>query len=91
MLPTKGMSGRSATELIESRHKELTQLVETQGGFEGIDQEVKTELAQFDSKVVPPGRLNALPLIWGSIRFLAIYGKWSWWSKPKPPMPPSPL
>jgi hypothetical protein len=27
---------------------------------------------------------DAAPLIWGSIRVLAVYGKWSWWRKTKP-------
>jgi len=82
-------AARGIAELIESNRGELAQLVDLQGGFSGIDQKVKTELAEFGNLVVTNGRQKGLPFIWGSIRILAIYGKWSWWRDP--PRPPSPI
>jgi hypothetical protein len=27
---------------------------------------------------------NNAPIVWGSIRVFSVYGKWSFWRKPKP-------
>jgi hypothetical protein len=90
MLMPMDTTGSSLPELIKSKRAEFTQLVEIQGGFSGIDQEVKAELAKLEALVVTNGRaMMGLPFIWGSIRILAIYGRWSWWRTPTPKPPPS--
>jgi hypothetical protein len=56
---------------------------QTQGDLSTLDDvtdQEATALRQQMSGIEGP---HALPFIWGSVRVLSVYGKWSFWRSPK--------
>jgi hypothetical protein len=62
----------------------------TQGDLSTLDERTAEEAAALRRQMRGSnGPQDAAPIIWGSIRIFSVYGKWSFWRKPKP-RPPKP-
>jgi hypothetical protein len=56
----------------------------TQGDLSSLDSQTGQEAGQLSQQMVGgPGMAAQAPIVWGSIRVFAVYGKWSFWRKPK--------
>jgi hypothetical protein len=57
---------------------------EPQGHLASLDEPTRLEAVRLQKQLggTPDGTLLAF-FIWGSIRALSVYGKWSWWRNPK--------
>jgi hypothetical protein len=56
----------------------------TQGDLATLDARTADEAAALRRQMRGPNDpQDAAPIIWGSIRIFSVYGKWSFWRKPK--------
>jgi hypothetical protein len=61
----------------------------TQGDLATLDEETRRETLALQRQMRAAEEIRNVnaPIIWGSIRIFSVYGKWSFWRKPKPPQP----
>jgi hypothetical protein len=75
---------RTAIDTEPAAPAEAPTEVPTQGDISTLDEDTRQEAVVLRKRMggaEQPQRTGFF--IWGSIRILAVYGKWSWWRKPK--------
>jgi hypothetical protein len=59
-----------------------------QGDLSTLDEGTDKEASALRRQMSGAGEVqDAAPIVWGSIRVFSVYGKWSFWRKPKKTVP----